>query len=457
MVTPMLAEAKLPRALWGQALQLAVRINNPAPTSAVQGKSPYEAFYGKKPDLSMLRVFGCLAYVHIQKDFRDDAKWHTQRCIYLGFTEGYKGFKCYNDETGKITISRDVEFDENTFPGVEWTDEDAPFIPISGGGYFPPPQPPASTAQTSGIPPPVTPAPSAPVAPIGAFTGIGATPAIIPLPPSPSPASQQTPLGPSAPSPSVTPMTQLRVPWAAGPALSSTAPTAPAQPDKPSASTSRPAPAIPTVERETPMPQAAPRKGTMGAPQTPQTPLSPSTSSVPFPSSAPAPTPTPGPSTSRPLASFIRDSETEQQETPLPRTRRTSAVGYKGKQREKRSSSPTSPPPAFPPLPSVEFTYKDVPKPKTKINRELQGITGMSYSAAVKSRTSDSGSDSPMRLCSKSSAPSGTTAEENEVDSSLDRESSSEEESGSESSDDSGGGENGSASSSGGDTENHRC
>ncbi|KAG8928182.1 hypothetical protein FRC01_006358, partial [Tulasnella sp. 417] len=176
-VTSMLAQAKLPRAVWGQAIQLAIRITNASPSSAIKDKTPYEAFHGKKPDLSLLRVFGCRAYVHVQKEKRKDAKWHTQRCIYLGFEDGYKGFKCYNPETNQFVISRDVVFDEDDFPGIPWTDEDEAFVPISGG-YYPVPDAPAPAPGP--LPPaPPPPAPPAPPAP--------SPPSSTPTTPSPSP------------------------------------------------------------------------------------------------------------------------------------------------------------------------------------------------------------------------------------------------------------------------------
>jgi transposase InsO family protein len=40
------------------------------PSSATAPLTPFELFYGCKPDLSPLRPFGCLAYVHLQKDQR---------------------------------------------------------------------------------------------------------------------------------------------------------------------------------------------------------------------------------------------------------------------------------------------------------------------------------------------------------------------------------------------------
>ncbi|KAG8976249.1 hypothetical protein FRC05_004499 [Tulasnella sp. 425] len=198
-VTSMLAQAKLPRAVWGQALQLAVRITNASPMSAIKDKTPYEAFYGKKPDLSMLRTFGCRAYVHVQKEKRKEAKWHTQQCIYLEFEDGYKGFKCYNPETNLLVISRDVVFDENEFPSIPWNNEDESFIPISGG-YYPPPDnrnaylpPPAP--QAPGLPPPPAPNPPPPLPP----------PLPPPPPPPPPPPAPLPPSTPSAPSPSPRP------------------------------------------------------------------------------------------------------------------------------------------------------------------------------------------------------------------------------------------------------------
>ena len=58
-VTAMLHESHLPPSMWGEALQLFVRILNVSPTSAVLNKTPYEAWHGTKPDLTMLRIFGC--------------------------------------------------------------------------------------------------------------------------------------------------------------------------------------------------------------------------------------------------------------------------------------------------------------------------------------------------------------------------------------------------------------
>ena len=53
----------------------AVYIINRSPTKALDGMTPYEAWHGRKPAVSHLRVFGCLAFAkepgHIGKlDYR---------------------------------------------------------------------------------------------------------------------------------------------------------------------------------------------------------------------------------------------------------------------------------------------------------------------------------------------------------------------------------------------------
>jgi transposase InsO family protein len=67
-ITCMLSEANLPMQFWYEALAALIHIWNCCPTSALKGKTPHELWFKRKPDVSHLRVWGCLAYVHIQKD-----------------------------------------------------------------------------------------------------------------------------------------------------------------------------------------------------------------------------------------------------------------------------------------------------------------------------------------------------------------------------------------------------
>ena len=64
--TALLTGAHLPASFWGHALNVAVHVHNRSPTSAIPaGFTPFELWYGHKPSVSHLRIFGCLAYVHV--------------------------------------------------------------------------------------------------------------------------------------------------------------------------------------------------------------------------------------------------------------------------------------------------------------------------------------------------------------------------------------------------------
>ena len=70
MARSMIHGAGLSDIYWAEAVLTAVIIRNRSPTTAVQRMTPYECFYGKKPDVSNFKVFGCTAYAHISKEQR---------------------------------------------------------------------------------------------------------------------------------------------------------------------------------------------------------------------------------------------------------------------------------------------------------------------------------------------------------------------------------------------------
>ena len=74
--------------------------------------TPHEAWYGRKPGVEHLRVFGSSAYVHIAKDSRGKLDSKTSKCILVGYGSVQKGYRLYNREAQKILHSRDVKFDE---------------------------------------------------------------------------------------------------------------------------------------------------------------------------------------------------------------------------------------------------------------------------------------------------------------------------------------------------------
>ena len=62
MVQSMMSLTNLPLSFWGYALETAAFTLNRAPSKSVE-TTPYELWFGKKPKLSFLKVWGCDAYV----------------------------------------------------------------------------------------------------------------------------------------------------------------------------------------------------------------------------------------------------------------------------------------------------------------------------------------------------------------------------------------------------------
>ena len=111
-IIAMLEGSGLSKRYWGECLAALVHVLNCCPTSIVTDSTPYEIWHNKKPDVGHLRVWGCVAYVHVQKDKRQSLGPHMEKCIFLGYAEGYKGWKFYNPTTKRVIISERADFDE---------------------------------------------------------------------------------------------------------------------------------------------------------------------------------------------------------------------------------------------------------------------------------------------------------------------------------------------------------
>jgi len=55
-------ESNMPIQYWGKCVVAAVYLLNRLPSSAINGKTPYEMLHSKPPSLSHLRIIGCLCY-----------------------------------------------------------------------------------------------------------------------------------------------------------------------------------------------------------------------------------------------------------------------------------------------------------------------------------------------------------------------------------------------------------
>ena len=67
VVKAMIHDPDLLMHLWAEAARTAVYVQNRISHSALGNKTPEEMFYGEKPEVSHLNIFGCPIYIHIPK------------------------------------------------------------------------------------------------------------------------------------------------------------------------------------------------------------------------------------------------------------------------------------------------------------------------------------------------------------------------------------------------------
>src|SRR3954464_4895859 len=111
MARALLRQRGMPTVFWGEAVLTAVYILNRSPTKALDDKTPYEAWHGRKPAVSHLRVFGCLAFAkelgHIGK--LDD---RSTPGVFIGYAKGSKAYRILDPKTQRVRTARDVVFNE---------------------------------------------------------------------------------------------------------------------------------------------------------------------------------------------------------------------------------------------------------------------------------------------------------------------------------------------------------
>ena len=111
LVKSMLKEKHLPLELWGEAVSTCVYVLNRSSTKGLKGKTPYEKWNGRKPNVSHLKVFR--SSVFVKSTGRLSKLKDISKCmVFMGYDFGSKAYKSLDPVTFKIHISRDVIFAE---------------------------------------------------------------------------------------------------------------------------------------------------------------------------------------------------------------------------------------------------------------------------------------------------------------------------------------------------------
>ena len=118
--TAMLQTAGLSKGFWEFAWSATLHIYNRSPTCTLKWCTPFEIWYsGKVPDVSHLCIFRCKGYMHVPTDKCHKLDVKAIEVVFVGYEADAKGYRLWDKRTHSQRLSRDVTFNESSFPNLQ--------------------------------------------------------------------------------------------------------------------------------------------------------------------------------------------------------------------------------------------------------------------------------------------------------------------------------------------------
>ena len=123
----MISHAGLGKAYWAEAVATATYLRNRMVSAAIKSViTPYQLWYGKKPNLKYLQVFGCTVYSHIPDGERRKLDNKAQKLQFIGYTEAAGNYKVWDESKQRCYVRHNVIFNESDFKTSLETSEQEP-------------------------------------------------------------------------------------------------------------------------------------------------------------------------------------------------------------------------------------------------------------------------------------------------------------------------------------------
>ncbi|WAR60918.1 hypothetical protein PtB15_13B167 [Puccinia triticina] len=113
-----LYDSELGKEFWGYAFMWAAWTINRIPNRITKEKTPYEFFFGDKPQLDRTRVFGSRAYVLVAPEKRKKLDDRAIEGLVVGHLPESKGWTFWIPKTKKLVSSAWANFGRNSLPAV---------------------------------------------------------------------------------------------------------------------------------------------------------------------------------------------------------------------------------------------------------------------------------------------------------------------------------------------------
>lgn len=123
MARCMLIQSKLPKSLWGEAINTAAFIRNRCPSKRFTSKTPMEMWCGRKPYVGFLRIFGSKVIALNKGTRRNKFEPKGDEYILVGYSEESKTYRLWKPKTKNVVKRRDVRFNEKLSKESIETDE----------------------------------------------------------------------------------------------------------------------------------------------------------------------------------------------------------------------------------------------------------------------------------------------------------------------------------------------
>ena len=108
----MLLSCKAPAEFWDEFCATAAYLTNLTATTSLQGRTPFELWFGRKPSLSHLREIGCCAFALIPTTVPKSFA-HSRPCVLIGYSPHSKAYRLWDPTSGRIFNSFHVSFLEH--------------------------------------------------------------------------------------------------------------------------------------------------------------------------------------------------------------------------------------------------------------------------------------------------------------------------------------------------------
>ncbi|GKA85808.1 retrovirus-related pol polyprotein from transposon TNT 1-94 [Tanacetum coccineum] len=127
----------LSKHFWTEAVRISCYTHKKSIIVKRHDKTPYEIFRERIPDINYFHVFGCLVFIHNQKDHLGKFDANADDGYFLGYSFVSKAFRVFNKKRQRIEETYHVTFDES-MEAIRFTNTSIDEIGMDDSSRYPP-------------------------------------------------------------------------------------------------------------------------------------------------------------------------------------------------------------------------------------------------------------------------------------------------------------------------------